>query len=415
MLGLMSLSFLILAMTLPGPLHGAAWAATAEEEALYLKRLEANTRSTGLETYDPLEAVPGAQGASALPQASDANRAITPDALAKARAYAEANRSKAFLVWRDGALQTADYFGGTDAQSLIVARSLAKPLTSIAIGRAIKLGVIKSLDQNVVDFIPEWRGTGKATMKIRHLLDMRSGLLAQGVSPDPANIWNRAYLHPRHDDVLIHDYPLSHPPGSRYDYSNATSELVALVIERASKRRYAAFLSDEVFKPIGAVGGKIWIDRPEGLAHSGCCILLPAETWMRLALLLLHDGKAQGLQLLPKGYVHEMRQGTRENPHYGLGVYVAGNYVQRRGFANPALTFPKVLHGEPYRAADLFLFDGNANQVVYIVPSLDLVVLRVGDPPPREPEWDNAVLPNSIISGVKLKPGEVMPPAQPRE
>jgi CubicO group peptidase (beta-lactamase class C family) len=110
-----------------------------------------------------------------------------------------------------------------------------------------------------------------------------------------------------------------------------------------------------------------------------------------------------------------MRQGTRENPHYGLGVYVAGTYVQRRGFANPALTFPKVLHGEPYRAADLFLFDGNANQVVYIVPSLDLVVLRVGDPPPREPEWDNAVLPNSIISGVKLKPGEVMPPAQPRE
>jgi hypothetical protein len=71
-----------------------------------------------------------------------------------------------------------------------------------------------------------------------------------------------------------------------------------------------------------------------------------------------------------------------------------------------------VLHGAPYLADDLFLFDGNANQVVYIVPSLDLIILRVGDPPPREPEWDNAILPNLIMSGIILRPGEVMPATQ---
>jgi CubicO group peptidase (beta-lactamase class C family) len=389
-----------------------AIAGTPEEEALYLKRFEANTKSTGLDTYDPLEAVPGADGSVLLPSVPPQAGLIAPDALAKARAYAEANRSKAFLVWRGDKLQTADYFGATTPTTPIVARSLAKPLTAIAIGRAIKLGFIKSLDQKMVDFIPEWKGTGKAGMLVRHILDMRSGLLAQGVSSDPANVWNTSYLHPRHDDVLIHDYPQTHPPGAQYDYSNATSELVALVIERATKQRYAKFLSEQIFKPIGAMGGQVWVDRPGGLAHSGCCILLPAETWMRLALLLLHDGKANGVDILPKGYVAAMRQGTAQNPYYGLGVYIGGVYTPRRGYANPALSFPKVLHGSPYLADDLFLFDGNANQVVYIVPSLELIILRVGDPPPREPEWDNAVLPNLIMSGIILRQGEVMPPPQ---
>jgi len=401
-----------MAMAAPPPAFAAA---SDEEEALYLKRFEANTKSTGLEAYDPLEAVPGAAEITPLAKSQDPGGLIAVEALAKARSYAEANRSKALLVWRRGQLVSAYYFGSTDAATQIVSRSLAKPLTAIAIGRAIKLGLIKSLDQKVVDFIPEWRNTGKADMLIRHLLDMRSGLLAQGISPDPKNVWNTAYLHPRHEDVLIHDYPLTHRPGTRYDYSNATSELVALVIERASKRRYAAFLSEEIFKPLGAVGGQIWVNRPGGMAHSGCCILLPSETWLRLAVLLIHDGKIAGKDFLPKGYVAQMRTPTKENPYYGLGVYVAGTYTPRRGYANPALSFPKVLHASPYRASDLYLFDGNANQVVYIVPSLDLVILRVGDPPPRDPEWDNAMLPNLIIDGVKLQPGETMPPAQPKE
>ena len=136
---------------------------------------------------------------------------------------------------------------------------------------------------------------------------------------------------------------------------------------------------------------------------------------MRLAILLIQDGRIGGKELLPKGYVGQMRTPTKENPYYGLGVYVAGTYTPRRGYANPALSFPKVLHAAPYRAADLYLFDGNANQVVYIIPSLDLVILRVGDPPPREPEWDNAMLPNLIIDGVRLQPGETMPPPQPKE
>ena len=385
----------------------SAWAAPADDEAVYQARfaqLFASFRAgLGLETYDPLEAVPGARDYQPLRAASGAS--IDPPALQRAREYAAANRSSAFLVWRDGVLEESSYFGDTKAESLLTSRSLAKPMTAIAVGRAMALGKIRSLDQPVADFIPEWRTDERRRLiLVRHLLDMRSGFLPQSMSPDPAHILNRAYLHPRHDDIIIREYPVVDAPGSRYEYNNASSEMVAVLIERATGRRYAEFISSEILQPIGAPGGNVWVNRPGGVAHSGCCLMLPAEAWLRLGILLAADGVWESRRLLPAGYVTEMRRPTRENPYYGLGVYVAGEYTPRRGFAHPEREADsrKVLHSEPYRAPDLFLFDGNANQVVYIIPSERLVILRMGDSPPRGEgkDWDNTVLPTPVLRGI---------------
>lgn len=83
-----------------------------------------------------------------------------------------------------------------------------------------------------------------------------------------------------------------------------------------------------------------------------------------------------------------------------MGVYVAGHYTSGRGAANPELAVGKTLHSEPYLAHNLFLFDGNSNQVIYIVPSARLVVARLGNRPPAETEWDNAYLINTLLRGL---------------
>jgi CubicO group peptidase (beta-lactamase class C family) len=208
-------------------------------------------------------------------------------------------------------------------------------------------------------------------------------------------------VHPRHDEVILHEYPIKHEPGTRYEYNNATSEMIAPLIERATGMRYSDFLSREVLKPLGAQGGEVWVNRPGGMAHSGCCLLIPPESWLRLAILFSQDGVWAGRRLLPEGYMAHVRTGSLQYPYYGLGVYVAGRYIERRGFANPERPAPKVLHSEPYLASDLFLFDGNGNQVVYVIPSQRLVILRTGDPPRRGgAEWDNAFLPNTIMNGM---------------
>ena len=375
-------------------------------EAVYEARFQdiAASGRGELSRYDPLEAVPGA---APKPLPIEAHPTISADALKAAAAYAGANNSSAFIVIHEGKLVTEQYFGSTTAATGIVSKSLAKPITALAIGRAIALGKVRSLDQPVTDFIPEWRGTPRAPMLIRHLLDMRSGLLAQGQSVEPMNIWSRAYLHPFHEKIILEEYPLTDAPGSIYEYSNATSELIALIIGRATGRRYAEFIGNEVLKPIGAPGGQVWINRSGGLAHSGCCALLPAESFARMAMLVAQDGKWGGKQLLPKGYVAAMKTPTAQNPHYGLGLWIGGTFIERRGFANPTRPLPKVLHSEPYLSDDVVMFDGNSSQIVYIVPSQQLIVLRTGESPPRKPEWDNAKLINIIlagISGTKLAP-----------
>lgn len=371
--------------------------ATTPEE-VYRARLDAFVRDPARFAYSPMEPIRGARHHKPLPAAKKPG--IAPAALAEAARYAEANRSSALIVWRGGKVEMARYFGGAGADTPLVSKSLAKPLTAIAVGRAIALGHIQSLDQPIGEIIAELSGKPKGAILVRHLLDMRSGLLDQGFTSDPEHPWNRAYLDTDHGARIIDSYPLIDVPGTRYAYANAPSELVALVIERATGRRYAEFVGSEVLAPIGAAGGEVWVNRPGGLAHSGCCMFMPAESWLRLAVLLIDDGKAGGRRLLPRGYVREMRQGTAQNPSYGLGLWLGEPYRQRRGFGAAGAPGPQVLHSEPYLDPDLFLFDGNSNQTVHISPRHRLIVLRMGETPPREPEWDNARLPNLLIRGL---------------
>jgi CubicO group peptidase (beta-lactamase class C family) len=371
-----------------------------EEEALYEQRFEAlaagRMTGEGLKTYDIMEPVPGAADHEFWPVTNSPT--IPAETLAAARDYAAANNSSALMIWQGGELQLAEYFGDTRPDTLIVSRSLAKPVTVQAVGRAIRLGKIDSLDQSVADYIDEWQGSDKAKIRVRYLLDMRSGLLPQAPAMQPESILNRAYLHPRHDDIIINRYPLRSEPGSVYEYSNATSDLVAVLIERATERRYSEWVSDEVLSPIGAPGGEVWTTRVDGLAHAGCCILLPAEAYLRMAVLLINDGVWEGKRLLPEGFVEQVRTPTPQNIHAGMGAYIGQPYVERRGAASP-VRFPDLgtYHSEPYLAEDLYLYDGNSNQVAYIVPSRELIILRTGTAPPKEPEWDNAHLPNLVL------------------
>jgi len=372
-----------------------------EYEALYRKRFEAltdRTGASGLAAYDPLKDIPGAAAPAPLEMAKTPG--ISAGALETATEYALAMNSTALLIWRDGMLEAEMYFGDVTSESPLVSRSLAKPLSVIAVGRAMQEGHIESLDEPAANYFHEWRDTPRAAITIRHLLGMRSGLKPQAPAPDIGDVLNRAYLHPRHDEVIINDYPLTDEPGSRYEYSNANSELVAPLVERATGVEYEDWVSREVLAPIGAAGGQVWMNREGGTAHAGCCWLLPAESWLRMAILLIDDGEMHGRRLLPEGFVRAMTTAAPQNPHAGLGVYVAGDYIERRGAANPDRNVGETLHGEPYLAHDLFLFDGNSNQVIYIVPSARLVAARLGNRPPADTEWDNAYLINTLLRGL---------------
>jgi CubicO group peptidase (beta-lactamase class C family) len=380
--------------------------------AVYIQRFEQLLRDAkdgkGLSGYDPLAELRGADEIIKLPR--EKATWLNTEARDWLSELGASSNSKALMILHKGRVVFEDYFKQTDPTTLVVSRSLSKPLSVIAMGRAIKEGFIKDLDEPASLYLKEWRGTDKAGITLRHLLQMRSGLAPQAFAPVPNDVMNRAYLHPYHIEVILHEYPLVTQPGTRYDYSNANSEIIAPIIERATGRRYEEWLTEAVLAPLGAAGGDIWVNRIGGTAHSGCCARLPAETYLRLALLNLQDGVWQGERLLPEGYVEAIITPTVSNPHAGMGTYVAGPYVESRGAANPEFNYGKTKHGEVYLDRDLYLFDGNANQVIYIIPRHDLLILRVGVAPPKDKPWDNSLLPNRILrelseaTGVKLEP-----------
>jgi CubicO group peptidase (beta-lactamase class C family) len=388
----------------------------AADDALYLQRVELRAKlMADFEAYDTVDRVPGAMRPTPLPTAGPDSRTVDPAALDAASAYAASAPSTSLIIWRRGRVELERYFGERGRESTILGRSLAKPLASIAVGRAIALGKIRSLDQPVADFITEWKGDSRrARIRIHQLLDGTAGFLPQGFSVDPDDILNLSFLHPRHDQIIATDYPVTSEPGSEFSYNNAQFDLVALLIQRATGRRYHRFVGEELLRPIGARGGEVWVNRPGGTAHAGCCIQIPPGSWLRLGVLLVQDGLWEGRRLLPANYAARMATGTAANPYYGLGVYVAGDYTPRRGWAGPKRTPPamQVLHSEPYLAADLYLFDGNGNQVMYIVPSEQLVILRTGTGPARPQDWDNSQLPNIVMRGIRREAGEREPAPQ---
>gem|GEM_PF-187755 len=356
-------------------------------------------------TYAPTEDIAGAHTGFIAP-VPDSERTIPAAALDEARDYAAQNRSSSLLIWHKGKLQSEHYWGG-DQSTAVNSRSLHKMLGGLLIGAAIKDGHIKSLDDPVADYIPAWRGTPKAAMTVRNVLQMSSGLMwFRGGGP--YSLASRRYLDPHWDDILVNRVPLDFAPGSAFDYSDITADIMPHIIQGATKKRYTEYLSEAILQPIGAQGGRIWMNREGGMPHGGCCLILPPETWLRIGLLVLNGGKADDKQILPEWWTTEMRKPSAHNPHFGLMVWLGQPYAQRRLYARPngpnnRAPRPGAYHSEPYLADDLFLFDGLNGQIVYIIPSHDLIIVRTGlRPPPGRPEWDNAKLPNMILRSLGL-------------
>ncbi|MEP4888913.1 MAG: serine hydrolase [Aliiglaciecola sp.] len=328
---------------------------------------------------------------------------IPSDALANVSQYAAERRSTSLLIWHKGKLRFREHYDGMDENSLIVGKSMAKMVASLVISRAIKEGFISGLDEPAATYINEWQGTEKDTITIRHMLHMAAGFEQYyTLDMSPFSNFTRSYISGYSDDVIINDYTLIDKPGTKYDYSQAVSDLLAIVIKRATGKPYGQYLSESLIKPIHAQGGEVMLNRPQGVAHSGCCLLLPSESWLRMGILLKNGGQIDGQSLFPDNWMEEYLEPSPANPAMGLHIWLGKPYLPKRAWAEvgPAKGFG-VLHSEPYLADDLFMFDGSGNQVMYIIPSMDLVILRTGGfswAPGKE--WDNSYIPNTIIRSI---------------
>ena len=340
--------------------------------------------------YQPRELIPGGNEPPA-PRVTPQLEALDPQALEMAATYATAHDSRALIVSRHDHIVFERYWQGTGFDTLADAQSFTRVLTALAVGTAMSHRLIGWPDEPLGTLLPQWRGDPRGAITVRNLLQMSSGL----TPPTPTRVpWSAFARQKFGTDFMatLMSEPLGATPGTTRAEQAADPQLLAAAIERAAGLRYAAYVSQALWRRLGAADAWVWLDRPGGTAHADCCMLAHQGDWIRVGQLMVRDGNYRGAEVIRPGWVTFMRTPARSDSDYGaylrVGSWVAGG-------------------AEPYAARDLFVVDGGGGNRLWLVPSLQLAILRMGTPGARDPSWDDTRIPNLIVRGAR----DYLPPA----
>lgn len=356
---------------------------------------------TPAEGLNPYELVQGDES-YVIPVADPATRTVTQEALDAAVAYAEEFNSYSIIVIHEGNVQLEWYADGRGADQLTESQSMHKTLMGLFIGIAIEEGHITSVEDPVGRYIDEWRDDPRGEITLKNLLQMSSGLgqYPFGLNPFSGDM---DWLYGGDTTTPLLNTPIAEwEQGTRYEYNNLNSELLGLVIERASGKRYADYLEEKLWRPMGGDRAQVWLDSEGGSAHTSCCLATPAMDWARFGMMLLGKGEVNGNRIVSEAWIDEMTTRSPSANHYGYQTWL--------GYDDPPFplgsgsTAPTA--SEPYLARDTFLTWGRGQQHVWVAPSMDLVVLRIGPALGRNPikaGFDVPKIPNIIVRGIQAK------------
>jgi len=307
--------------------------------------------------------------------------------LAAAEALASKTSSVALLVWHRGALRYEKYWPPFDATTRTNPNSMHKAVLALAIGAAVTDGVIPSLDSKASRWLTEWQGDARRDVTVEDLLRMHSG-----IELPRFGTWKATKL------LLGSDLPgavlslgYSRAPGTYFEYNNASSQLLLLLVERATGQRYADYLASRLWQPLRAAEAALWMDREGGVPRGFCCLFASARDWLRVGLLLAADGKVGERQLIASEWVQAMKTPSSTNPNFGMHLWLGSPPTKERKYNDYSV---KAFHSEKFLAEDIYYIDGFGGQRVYVVPSRDLIVVRTGV---SQLDWDDAPLINTII------------------
>ena len=276
-------------------------------------------------------------------------------------------RSIGFGFFKDGKMVYEEYWDGYSDQSLTNSFSMAKTVTTMLIGKAIEQGYIKSLDQPITDFLPEFINDpfGKLCT-IGNLSSMRSGFDWTEDYKSPFNPTTEAYYGNDIERMLL-KRKFSERPGGHFRYCSADTQLLAIILKRATGKSLADYLSETFWKPLGMEHDALW-SLSGGLEKSFCCINSNIRDFAKLGQLLLQKGNWNGRQLLDTAFVERMITADAaafypaEPRKYGYSVWIDD------------------LHQPAFYA-----FLGHLGQRIIIVPEENLVIVRLGKEADKRP------------------------------
>ncbi|HVY51783.1 MAG TPA: serine hydrolase [Devosia sp.] len=292
----------------------------------------------------------------ALPQATGgAAWAEAPDA-AIARLIADPTLAgpgaRAIVVARGGRIVAERYAGGFDARTPLLGWSMAKTVNAMLIGTLMLKGSIGLDDAGL---FPQWTDARK-DIRLRDLAAMTGGLAFNEEYGDVSDVNRMLFLEPDMAGFAA-SQPSVARPGTVFSYSTGTATMLARLWMDRVGADAANYPRQALFAPIGADSAVIEADEAGTLVGSSY-MYATARDWARIGQLLAQDGVWNGLRLLPEGFVKLM-----QTPN-GL----PGGYSQMQTWLEPDSGLPE----------GSFWLDGHDGQSIAVIPSAQLVIVRLG-------------------------------------
>jgi CubicO group peptidase (beta-lactamase class C family) len=269
----------------------------------------------------------------------------------------------AVVAIKNDSLLYEQYWDGYSDSSLSGSFSMAKSITSLLIGVAIKEGKIKSVDDPVLAYLPEFGTKGEfgIKLKIKDLLTMSSGSNWDESYANPFSVTTESYygfnLHRTATGVKI-----IKEPGTYFSYKSGDTELLGLVLEKATGKSLSEYASEKLWKPIGAEHAALWsLDKENGVEKAFCCFNTNARDFARIGQLMLHGGQWKGNAIIDSAYFTQSVTACGIKDEDGQSC----NYYGYQWWLRPA--HPGVFYAR-----------GILGQYIIVIPSKKVVVVRLG-------------------------------------
>lgn len=266
-------------------------------------------------------------------------------------------QTTSFLIVKNDSIWHESYYDIGAADSKTNSFSMAKSIVTSALGKAIDLGMIPNLDTKVIDYLPELKGEYANELTVGDLASMASGQKWDENYYGPTSVTTQAYFKKDLRELML-SLPIDNKPGQKFIYQSGDTQLLAMVLEKATKMPLANFVSKYFWQPMGMENDALWqIDHPtDGIEKAYCCIASNARDFARFGKLYLQNGIWNDQQILSSEFVQKsIEPRFADSPQYGYGWWL-----------------------ENYKNQAVYYMRGHLGQFVIVLPESDIIIVRLG-------------------------------------
>ena len=278
------------------------------------------------------------------------------------------------IVISDNKLITERYFNGCEKDSVHSIQSVSKSITSLLIGKAIEIGEIGSIDEKIVDILPELRtekmDSRKDSLSIKHYLTMSAGFEWSEKYP---SMDKRSSLYPIYNQKqdyiqYFFNQPLIHKAGRMFEYNSGLSMTLGAVLQRKSSIELEEFAEKHLFHPMGIEyvwhNSVLWDGDKNGLAHCGGGLYLRPIDMAKIGSMVYNNGVWNGKQIISKEWIKESTS----------PIIDAGKAKRYRKYGYQWWLY------DPLFDLDTILYaDGYAGQNIFILKDFNTIIVTTGD------------------------------------